>query len=974
MDHEGAVPITDTMGAFRAWLIRQGLGDGTVHAYCADVRLFLQAVVAGGDQLRMERLSADAAMDYIFTVFESAQITAITARRKVTALRRLFQFLQEAGYCDIGADLHALRLRDAYALRTRLDIRKARVVVEAPDPYRRQGMRDRALLGVLYETGMQVKELCALRVSDWDVDRGQLSVGQEKRLRRVSLGAEASYVKGHVDALGDVDPSTPLLPSRSGGHLTPRDVTRIVRKYVGEVGLREGDVTPQAIIAVARMRMINVWPDRAKDELGYSQLCVAKRRYVNLRLAAQATTTDDEQERRVPGEDDLNATIEQAFAEMGLEAGSESLLDDARWLARAFRCGMSAARHGFPPSPPLGVLSRYRSLLPDGEPEFAARLSAVGHALRPLLDLVEKRRRNRRGQEPMPDPVRVAALRQHFIASHHALAAMARIADHDMESGARDPGVLGLLERLLDPDATEPEVEQRARKELARQDRAHQDHTDAVIEGRDPRKFPRHLPLAAGFQDLLLSSPFTSLDTLERMLTGGAGWEAFAWLADELWPGMRHAYCCAIEYYRVPTPESWNDASVGAIFVSMVTSLIRTSPKALQRAGMGVALDHLILPCFEQAFVESLALNLAHAHDLPPLWNPIEQSGGVRQFVRAFEKEWEQVLLHTDGRFGFAVVPRLSVPAACLYLRRVPWEATGKRCAMRREVADYLVHRALATGEAVRAQLPRHWGERAFAVLAPSMEPLVQSRARKIVRADQDLQVQAAAADLRRELRDLINEYDPHRRFRDTPGQVARGAVGAARRGDVAKAVAALGVSPEDRPLPLVSYLEKKLKEYARREIRRMLEIQDSGQLPTVIGPRGEEYVTVYGAAKLLGCSIHQARRLDHPLAPRRLRDVWPRGVPKRYRHMPGASRLYPLDGTLWQEGEQELRSRVNRTSAIPEGYATRASVAKALGVHASALVRWEQRGQICPARRGRNVLYSSSDIEKTRDFYRSRK
>jgi len=46
----------------------------------------------------------------------------------------------------------------------------------------------------------------------------------------------------------------------------------------------------------------------------------------------------------------------------------------------------------------------------------------------------------------------------------------------------------------------------------------------------------------------------------------------------------------------------------------------------------------------------------------------------------------------------------------------------------------------------------------------------------------------------------------------------------------------------------------------------------------------------------------------------------------------------------------------------VPPGYKTRAAVARGLGVHSTALMRWEERGYVCPRKWGRYVLYSRED------------
>ncbi len=960
MHSDRAVTTTDIMDAFRSWLADQGLADGTVRAYCGDARAVLGALSENGEQASVEGLDANAALRRIYADCEAGRLTAATGRRRSTALRKLLQFLNQSGHC-CKPQVPALRITNQLALQTPIDMSEIGAVIDAPDTSTASGKRDRALLEVLLDTGMQLRELCALCVDDWDEHEHQLTVGQGKRRRQVRVLVGGIYVGAHVHALGDATPSSPLFPSRSGGFLTPRDIGRVTDKYAVQAGLEAGDVTPQMIIAAGRMHMINLWPERAKGELGYSQLSAARRRYAHPELAAQGQA-EREKETTAITDEELSKLVQKTAREIGIGRRPSPSAGDQRWLARALKYKAPSPRHGFPPVPPSAVFSRYRSLLREADLNHRMHLTAIGYALRPFVQALDRRARNRRGHVRLADPASLVSLRAALLVSDQLLAIPAWLSDGHLEQSLQSPDILFLSERLMRPDASAEAAMEKVERKLERVERARRARTDAVVSGRPPDELHQPEPFTPDLVDNQLRGPYYAVQFLTHMLSEGRGWGPFAWLADQLWPFMRRAYACAVEYYRVREAEAWNDASVGAVFVSMVTALIRTSPRALHDAGLGVPLKHIILPYFECAFVECLATNLAVAHDLPPLWNRIEDAGPSRWFLRAFESEWEKVLPYTDGRFGFLVVPRLSAVAFQMYLETVSWSTQGWRGAIRREVLDYFAHRGLWLGEAISVQLAGRWEERTWSLLAPLMEPLVQAQARRLCRSDRDLQEDAVASELRQELRGLIDRYDPHRRFQHEPDRVARGAIGAGRREDVARAAASLGATGKDRPLPLLLYLERELKRHVGLRLREGLELGSIETNPTIVGPDGDDYETTYGAARRLECSDHQVRRLDDVLAPRRLCDFWPAGVPDRYRHLPRNTRLYHVGNTPWAAGRTRLQAWARRSGEVPPGYKTRAAVARGLGVHSTALMRWEERGYVCPRKWGRYVLYSRED------------
>ncbi|MFA6963177.1 MAG: tyrosine-type recombinase/integrase [Patescibacteria group bacterium] len=129
-------------------------------------------------------------------------------------------------------------------------------ILEKPDTTKVTGLRDRAILEVLFSTGMRVSELAALDTSDINFDRGEISVlGKGKKIRVVFLSDSAVYWidqydknKGHrggeaerpeAPTLRHSDTPTldPLLLSPKGERLTVRSIERIVKKYAGLAGI-----------------------------------------------------------------------------------------------------------------------------------------------------------------------------------------------------------------------------------------------------------------------------------------------------------------------------------------------------------------------------------------------------------------------------------------------------------------------------------------------------------------------------------------------------------------------------------------------------------------------------------------------------------------------------------------------------------------------------------------------------------------
>jgi integrase/recombinase XerD len=116
---------------------------------------------------------------------------AATVARKLAAVRAWHRFLAcERGYPDPAANLDAARV--PRRLPHVLSLQQMRDLLAAPDAATPVGVRDRALLELLYASGLRASELCALRAADLDLESGTVRCrGKGNKERIVPLGGMA---------------------------------------------------------------------------------------------------------------------------------------------------------------------------------------------------------------------------------------------------------------------------------------------------------------------------------------------------------------------------------------------------------------------------------------------------------------------------------------------------------------------------------------------------------------------------------------------------------------------------------------------------------------------------------------------------------------------------------------------------------------------------------------------------------------
>jgi site-specific recombinase XerD len=164
-------------------------------------------------------------------------LAAATVRRRVAAVRRYFRWATERGLVPSDPTLGVSVPTGSARLPRVLRADELTVMLDEPDPAPEHlALRDRAVLEVLYGSGLRVSELCGLTVDSLEPATRWVSVlGKGSRPRRVPLSAPARaalerWVEGGRGVLVGPASGDALFLNRRGRPLSPRDVRRIVAR------------------------------------------------------------------------------------------------------------------------------------------------------------------------------------------------------------------------------------------------------------------------------------------------------------------------------------------------------------------------------------------------------------------------------------------------------------------------------------------------------------------------------------------------------------------------------------------------------------------------------------------------------------------------------------------------------------------------------------------------------------------------
>jgi integrase/recombinase XerD len=242
------MPATDPAleAAIRGFLdelqVERGLSPLTVAAYRRDLAQF--AAVAG----TAWRNDPEPVRDFINELRRDGRRPS-TQARKVAAIRSFYGFAlrEELAERDVAALLDAPKA-GSY-LPDVLSADAVASILDAPGPDDPVGIRDRAILELLYACGLRVSELTGLDTDRLDLPGLQVRViGKGNRERRVPMGEEARerihrYLAGPRTTWTAGHPSAAVFVSQRGARLARESVWRLVRRWAASAGV-ESRVTP----------------------------------------------------------------------------------------------------------------------------------------------------------------------------------------------------------------------------------------------------------------------------------------------------------------------------------------------------------------------------------------------------------------------------------------------------------------------------------------------------------------------------------------------------------------------------------------------------------------------------------------------------------------------------------------------------------------------------------------------------------
>lgn len=263
--------------------VRQ-LSAATAEAYSADVNQFVDFLAAEWDE---ERAYDWAAVDYrairrYMGHLSRQHYSKASMARKLASLRSFFRYMLQQDAVDQNPAALVPTPKQNKHLPEYLYESEVETVLQAPDSSEPLGQRDRALLEILYATGVRVSELVAMDIDDLDFSSREIKViGKGNRERVVLMGERAvSALRRYLSdgrrrllERAQSPAETALFLNRNGGRLSVRGVQQRVHKHVIEAAA-SSRISPHAMRHTFATHMLDGGADLRSIQalLGHSSL------------------------------------------------------------------------------------------------------------------------------------------------------------------------------------------------------------------------------------------------------------------------------------------------------------------------------------------------------------------------------------------------------------------------------------------------------------------------------------------------------------------------------------------------------------------------------------------------------------------------------------------------------------------------------------------------------------------------------
>ena len=224
------------------------LSDNTLQSYRRDIEQYMSYV--DSNSLDFKVANKTSIITYLMYLQKEGKATS-TISRNLASIRSFYQYMVRTNVVEEDPTEGLESPKMEKKLPKILSVNEVNLLLEQPKCVDLKGYRDKAMLEVLYATGIRVSELINLDIADVNVEMGFIKCRNAHKERIIPVGATAcsalsEYLKQARNAMIHTDKETALFVNTNGGRLTRQGFWKIIKQYKNQAKISM-DITPHTL-------------------------------------------------------------------------------------------------------------------------------------------------------------------------------------------------------------------------------------------------------------------------------------------------------------------------------------------------------------------------------------------------------------------------------------------------------------------------------------------------------------------------------------------------------------------------------------------------------------------------------------------------------------------------------------------------------------------------------------------------------
>lgn len=230
-------------------LLERNASQNTISSYLRDLRQLCE-YMEKENQTDLQNISTSNLQSYLSQLRNQGKSSS-TLARNIASWKNFYQYLVSAQIIAHNPAKDLIAERTVHKLPEILSNREVELLLQQPKPVDGKGIRDKAMLELMYATGIRVSELIALNISDVDLSTGSIRCFSKNRERFIPMYPYAMAVLKHYmehvrPALVSSDRIEALFVNMNGDRMSRQGFWKLIKHYQNKASIKK-EITPHML-------------------------------------------------------------------------------------------------------------------------------------------------------------------------------------------------------------------------------------------------------------------------------------------------------------------------------------------------------------------------------------------------------------------------------------------------------------------------------------------------------------------------------------------------------------------------------------------------------------------------------------------------------------------------------------------------------------------------------------------------------